>query len=115
MLKKKENNNLKPKRMKPTIKEIWKNRTQIMEGIKNSIIRDRFVEEIAAARMEHCNACVRKDVKGDDCAVPGTQPCCQLCGCSLKFKVRSLSSDCPDLRWKAVISEEDEDKLDTLN
>jgi hypothetical protein len=114
MLKKKENNNLKPKRMKPTIKEIWKNRTQIMEGIKNSVIRDRFVEEIAAARMEHCNACVRKDIKGDSCALTGTQPCCQLCGCSLKFKVRSLSSDCPDLRWKAVISEEDEDKLDNL-
>jgi hypothetical protein len=101
--------------MKPNLKEIWKNRTQIMEGVKNSIIRDRFVEEIAAARMQHCNACVRKDDKGDSCALTGSQPCCQLCGCSLKFKVRSLSSDCPDLRWKAVVSEEDEDKLDALN
>lgn len=100
--------------MKPTVKEIWKNRTQIMEGIKNSIIRDRFVEEIAKARMEHCNVCVRKDVEGKDCAIPGTQPCCQLCGCSLQLKLRSLSSSCPDLRWNAVISEEDEDKLDKL-
>jgi len=100
--------------MKPSLKEIWKNRKQIMEGITNSIIRDEFIEKIAEIRMQHCNACVRKDDKGDSCALTGSQPCCQLCGCSLKFKTRSLSSECPDLRWKAVISEEDEDKLDAL-
>ena len=100
--------------MKPSLKEIWKNRKQIMEGVTNSIIRDEFVEKIAAIRMEPCNACVRKDDTGEFCALTGSQPCCQLCGCSLKFKVRSLSSDCPDLRWKAVVSEEDEDKLDKL-
>jgi hypothetical protein len=46
--------------------------------------------------------------------MPGTQPCCNLCGCSLSFKTRSLSSSCPDFRWKALISEEDEDNLDKL-
>ena len=100
--------------MKPTIKELWNNRNKIMEGIKNSVIRDEFVEKIAASRMIYCNTCVNKDNDGKDCAVPGTQPCCKLCGCSLQFKVRSLSSDCPDSKWKAVISEEDEDKLDKL-
>ena len=46
--------------------------------------------------------------------MPGTQPCCSLCGCSLSFKVRALSSDCPAHKWKAVITEKDEDKLDNL-
>lgn len=90
---------------------IWKNRKQIMEGIKNSIIRDKFVEEIAQQRLSTCNTCVRKDDSGEHCIVKGTQPCCNLCGCSLSLKTRSLSSSCPDMRWSAVISEDDEDKL----
>jgi len=85
-----------------------------MEGIKNTIIRDQFVEEIAAERMAKCNTCVKRDDEGKSCVMPGTQPCCNLCGCSLSFKTRSLSSSCPDLVWKALISEEDEDKLDNL-
>jgi len=85
-----------------------------MEGLKNTIIRDQFVEEIAAERMAKCNICVKRDDEGKSCVMPGTQPCCNLCGCSLSFKTRSLSSSCPDLRWKALISEEDEDKLDNL-
>lgn len=94
--------------------KIWENRKQIMEGVKNSIIRDAFVEKVAAERREICNGCIRKDDEGKSCVMPGTQPCCNLCGCSLSFKTRSLSSDCPDLRWHAVISEEDEDKLNSL-
>jgi hypothetical protein len=82
-----------------------------MEGIKNSIVRDKFVEEIAEKRLTICNGCVRKDEEGKSCIAPGTQPCCNLCGCSLSLKVRSLSTSCPDLRWNAVINEEDEDKL----
>jgi hypothetical protein len=94
--------------------KIWKNRKQIMEGVKNAIIRDEFVEKIAEERLSICKICPRKDDEGTSCIVPGTQPCCNLCGCSLAFKIRSLSSPCPDLRWKALITEEDEDKRDAL-
>jgi hypothetical protein len=96
------------------LSDIWKNRKQIMEGIKNSVIRDEFVEEIASYRMDICTSCIHKDIEGKECMVPGTQPCCGQCGCSLSFKTRSLSSDCPDGRWYAVVSEEEEDKLDNL-
>jgi hypothetical protein len=37
--------------------------------------------------------------------------CCGKCGCSLKLKLRSLSSDCGDEqnpRWRAVIDHETE-------
>lgn len=94
--------------------EIWRNRKQIMEGIKNSVIRDEFVETIAEHRNDICNSCEHIDTKGKECAVKGTQPCCSLCGCSLKFKTRALSTECPDGRWFALISEDDEDKLDAL-
>ena len=100
--------------MQKKLTTIWKNRKQILEGIKNSIIRDEFVEEVAEQRMLLCHTCPKKDIEGNTCLMPGTQPCCSLCGCSLSFKVRSLSSDCPAHKWKSVITEEDEDKLDNL-
>lgn len=93
---------------------IWKNRKQILEGIKNTVMRDEFVEKIAAKRQKICDSCVRKDVEGASCIIPGSQPCCNLCGCTLKIKLRSLSTDCPDLKWGAVITEEEEDELNNM-
>jgi len=43
--------------------------------------------------------------------MPGTQPCCSLCGCNLKWKTRSLSSACDDDRWDALTDEETEDQV----
>lgn len=100
--------------MASKITKIWKNRKEIMEGIKNAMIRDEFVEMVANLRMEVCNSCELKDNEGTQCAVPKTAPCCGSCGCSLTFKTRSLSSDCPENKWYAVITEKDEDKLDKL-
>ena len=55
--------------MKNTLKLIWKNRKEILEGITNSVIRDETVEEIAALRYNLCNECPSK---GGECAVKGT-------------------------------------------
>ena len=44
-----------------SLKKIWKNRKQIYDGIKNSIIRDQFVEEISKKRMALCNGCSELD------------------------------------------------------
>ena len=97
--------------MKNLLTTLWKNKKQILEGVKNSIIRDEFVEEVARIRYDICNNC---ELKGKKCAVKGTAPCCNECGCSLTFKTRSLSSDCPLDKWKAFMTEEEEDKLDTI-
>lgn len=93
------------------LSDIWKNRKQILEGIKNATIRNEFVEEIALERNAICDQCPSK---GDQCAVPGTAPCCNECGCSLTFKTRSLSSECPLGKWKALLSEEEEDKINSI-
>ncbi len=94
-----------------SLKTIWENKHKIIEGIKNSIIRDEFVEEVAAMRYSICEECPSK---GKKCAVKGTGPCCNECGCSLGFKTRSLSSDCPLGKWESLITVEEEDALENL-
>jgi hypothetical protein len=97
--------------MKNTLKLIWQNRKQILEGITNTVIRDETIEEIARLRYSVCDEC---PTKGTKCAMPGTAPCCDECGCSLAFKTRSLASSCPLGKWEAITSVEEEDKLDNL-
>jgi hypothetical protein len=93
------------------LKQIWKERKKILEGIKNTVVRDEFVEDIASLRYNICHDC---DQHGDDCAVPGTSPCCNECGCSLAFKTRSLASECPLGKWQAFATEDEEEELDNL-
>ena len=90
---------------------IWKNRGLIMEGIKNNMFKTAHVENIAFFRNEICKDCEFIDLKGANCAVPTTQPCCSECGCSLKLKTRSLSSECPKGFWKAELTEAEEQEL----
>jgi hypothetical protein len=97
--------------MKNTLKLIWENRKQILEGITNSVIRDETVEEIARLRYSICDECPSK---GKKCAVKGTAPCCNECGCSLTFKTRSLAADCPLGKWESLATVEEEDVLDNL-
>ena len=102
---------------KKNLIQIWKSKGQIIEGIKNSIFKKEHIEEIAQQRMHICEMCSLYDVQGEGCMVPGTQPCCNEkmggCGCSLSLKTRSLSSSCPltPPKWEAILSEEEEDKL----
>lgn len=101
---------------KSSLLKIWKNRSQILEGIKNNIFKKEDVEIIAAERLSICKTCPLFDLTGDGCEVPGTQPCCNKeggCGCSLAFKTRSLSSSCPLNRWEALLTEQEEDNLNT--
>ena len=101
--------------LKTNIIKIWKSKGQIVEGIVNNIFKREDVEEIAQQRMQICMNCPLYDVQGEGCFVPGTQPCCDEnkggCGCSLSLKTRSLSSDCPLDKWKAELTEEEEDQL----
>jgi len=101
--------------MSKSLKKIWKNKEAILEGIKNNIFKKENIEVIAKERNKICKACDFLDTTGDNCAVPLTSPCCALCGCSLKFKLRSLSSECPEGKWEAVLTDDEADKLDLLN
>ena len=101
--------------IKENLIRIWKNKNQIIEGITNSVFQREDVEEIAEQRMSICRKCKLYDDKGVGCMVAGTHPCCNQdmggCGCSLKFKTRSLSSACPKDMWKAELTQEEEDLI----
>tara|TARA_R110001592_G_scaffold354234_2_gene653753 strand:+ start:488 stop:802 length:315 start_codon:yes stop_codon:yes gene_type:complete len=87
--------------------QIWKNKGQIIEGVKNNIFKKEHIEDIAEKRLAICEVCSLFDKKGDSCLVPGTQPCCGSCGCSMDLKLRALSSECPEGKWNAVLSHEE--------
>ena len=92
--------------------DIFKNRKQILEGLKNKIFKQEHVEAVAKERWEqHCVRCESLGRGGKKCTVSGTQPCCGECGCSLGLKIRSLSSSCPLNKWHALMTDEEEDEL----
>jgi len=96
------------------VKQILKairNADQIFEGVKNTIFKQEDVELIANERWKICKKCEFIDAKGDKCVMPGTEPCCGECGCSLGFKMRALSSSCPKDKWTAIMTEEEEDNI----
>ena len=106
--------------MNKTLQQIWKNKSQIFEGISNTLFKKEDVERIAAIRMEICEQCELIDPTGNGCLVPGTQPCCDAtkggCGCSLQFATRSMSKSCPENNWDAVMTTAEEDVVNlTLN
>lgn len=95
-----------------------------MEGLRNKLITNKDVEAVYDIRMTICKACPLYDTTGSGCIVPGTGPCCNKdkelevdqklikgCGCSLSIKGRSMSASCPGLKWKAVMTEQDEEIL----
>ena len=90
---------------------LWNNKEKILEGIKNYLFTTDTIEQIALERYTICQACPKLDLTGAECLAPGSQPCCSECGCSLKFKTRSLSSSCPLDKWESFMSMEDEDEL----
>jgi len=97
------------------LKEIFKNRKQIWEGLKNNIFKQEHIEEVYEERNNICRSCENFDQTGDGCAIPTTAPCCNKntggCGCSLSIKLRSLSTECPIGKWKAVVTSQEEDMI----
>jgi|TARA_R110000744_G_scaffold76347_6_gene151257 hypothetical protein len=91
--------------------DAFKNLDQIAEGIKNNMFKKEHIEAVVTERWKVCIHCSLFDAKGDDCLAPGTQPCCSDCGCSLAFKMRSLSSECPKGYWQSLVSEETEELI----
>ena len=77
---------------------IWENRGKILSGIKNLLLKDKYIEQIALDRKAICDAC---EHISKECAGLITE-CCSVCGCSLKFKTRSLESSCPKDKWPSI-------------
>lgn len=71
----------------------------IIQGCWYKLFKNIQVEKLAARRMDICMKCPLFDSEGKNCAVPGTQPCCGDCGCSLSAATRSPDYSCPKNKW----------------
>jgi len=91
--------------------KIWKEKGKILEGILNYIFTQQDIEDVFNERWEICKVCEYMDEEGKSCVVSLTRPCCSLCGCSLKIKLRSMSSFCDKNKWDACMTEREEDIL----
>lgn len=82
-----------------SLSKIWKNRRNIWEGLWNSMFSSKPIKKMALERKVICEVCPHLDKTGDKCFVPGTQPCCSLCGCKMAWKWFAPKEDCDDNRW----------------
>jgi len=90
-----------------SLKKIWINKWKILAGLWNNIFRKINTERVFQERLAICGKCPKLDLAGSKCAVPGTAPCCGVCGCSLDILLRSMDAECEDGKWKAVTKVED--------
>ena len=90
---------------------------KIYEGWKNSLFPPSHLKEIikkvSGQRRAICNECefnsrFHKTFRPDEH--------CVECGCTLSAKTKCLSCECPlgSPKWKAVVTEEQEDEM-TIN
>jgi hypothetical protein len=75
-----------------------KNLNHIAQGFLNLTFKSKHWEDLANRRLAICDTCDKLDLIGKSCKIPGSQPCCKLCGCMLESKVRS-DSKCPLNKW----------------
>ncbi len=79
------------------LNKIIKNRSQILEGFINTILKNEDYEKIAEARLDICktNVCGYYDPEGksEEAIIKG-QPACAACGCNLEVKVRCMTCVC---------------------
>ena len=87
------------------------NFSQIYEGWKNNLFpakeMRKYIKEISEERLTICENCdlistkhktIRPDVH------------CTDCGCTLAAKTKCLSCECPLQKWKAVMSDREEEE-----
>lgn len=79
----------------------------ILEGAWNSVFIKEEIEKVANERLAICATCENRAKR----SFPPFDYHCKLCGCNLEMKTRSLSESCPISKWKAEVSEEEDNKI----
>ena len=86
---------------------------QIIEGWGNHLMPRKelelVIEQTSQERMEICNNCEHISTKHKTLR-PDVH--CTNCGCTLSAKTKCLSCNCPLNKWKAVISQEQQNIID---
>ena len=87
--------------------------SKIYEGWKNSYLPSKVLKNVIDAtskgRLTICDSCEHhsKNHKG---VRPDNH--CTKCGCTLLPKSKCLSCSCPEKKWEAVITKNEQSKID---
>lgn len=102
------------------LKEAFKNRNKIFEGLRNKMWKQEHIETIAQERLTICqsNKCGYYDPLGQsERAVFKGVESCGACGCRLDLKTRALSANCgleavdKVPMWFALTNEQDDELI----
>ena len=117
--------------------EIWKNKAQIAEGIKNLAFKKEHVEDLAKYRKTICKDCiwfnqnqknkslqelpqVIRELKSEEWlgqVLHSSNDKCIHCGCGLgehSMKLRCTSCACPIGKWQPVTSVEQQQEIEKI-
>lgn len=123
--------------MKELLPEIWKNKMQIAEGIKNIAFKKEHIEQLAQHRKEICKTCIwfNQNQKGKPLqelpevitklkseewlgqVLNTKNDKCIHCGCGLgehSMKLRATSASCPIGKWLPVTSVEQQQEIEKI-
>ncbi len=123
--------------MKELLPEIWKNKMQIAEGIKNLTFKKEHIEQLAQHRKEICKTCIwfNQNQKGKSLqelpevitklkseewlgqVLNTKNDKCIHCGCGLgehSMKLRSTSAACPIGKWVSLTEIEQEKQIQKI-
>jgi len=123
--------------IKELLPEIWKNKSQIVEGIKNLTFKQDHIEDLAKYRKSCCESCIWfnknqknksfseipeiiRKIKSKDWiteVLSSPNDKCMHCGCGLgnqSIKLRCTSCACPVNKWQAVTSVEEQKEIEKI-
>lgn len=86
----------------------------LLEGAWNSVFVKESIEEVHKERLQMCEKCVyNSTVMKEQTNYKTFRPDfhCTLCGCNLDMKTRCMACECPIQKWRALISEEEENMI----
>lgn len=99
-----------------SLKDIWQSRKAILEGIKNTVFPNESVERIAEYRLSVCATCNyhSNNAKSRGYITSRLDVHCTYCSCPLATKARALSKGCPINKWTAVLTADQQSRLDSI-
>ena len=123
--------------IKDLLPEIWKNKAQIAEGIKNLTFKKDHIEELAKFRKQKCESCIWfnknqqnkpfedipeiiRKLKSEEWIkeiTSSNNEKCIHCGCGLgnqSIKLRCTSCSCPINLWQSVTSVEEQKEIEKI-
>lgn len=90
--------------------------SQIFEGWKNHLSPDSFLQEkiftLSNERLAICKDCPFNSIVAGPINSLRFDYHCTRCGCTLIPKTKCLSCGCPEHKWEAEVTPEEEQKIE---